>query len=410
MKIWVKIILGVIVAVVFTFIFGDDPGNIFTALSDVFIHIGSYIVFPLLFFAMIMATYELKLEKRLLRIYGKLFFYLLGATVMLALLGVLSGLLIPGVQIFIPEDMSPVGSPPFTTIMAKIFPENMFQALIGGNFVVFLLPVIVVALLLGLNYDYDKHYTRPVVQCTDGLSRIMYHINSFIVEIFWIGVIVITTAKLIQIKNIVGIEVYINLLVILCVDVVIVVFGIFPLLLYALNNQKNPYKWLYASIAPALTGLITGQGFIAIGMLVKHGKESMHISRKIGGTVYPLAAVFSKAGTALVVSVSLIFLKKSIFGPEIALVELLWIFGLSVVVSLLTSFLDTGFPGQGVWAALIIIGQDYPKMGQYLGLKDIAPILISFAVLINVLTSSLVAYLITQKEDFKEEIDMKTCI
>jgi aerobic C4-dicarboxylate transport protein len=410
MKIWVKLVLGMIVAVVFAFIFADDPGNVFTSLSDVFIHIGSYIVFPLLFFALIMATYELKLEKRLLRIYGKLFCYLLGATALLALLGVISGLLIPGVQMFIPEDMAPVSAPTFAGIMAGIFPENLFQAFTGTNFVIFLLPVVVIALLLGLNYDYDKHYTRPVVQITDGLSRITYHINSFMVEIFWIGVVVITSARLIQLKNIVGIEVYINLLVILCVDVLVVVFGIFPLILYALNNQKNPYKWLYASIAPALTGLITGQGLIAAGMLVKHGKESMHISRKIGGTVYPLAAVFSKAGTALVVSVSLVFLKKSIFGPEIAVLELLWIFGLSVVVSLFTSFLDTGFPGQGVWAALIIIGQDYPKMGQYLGLKDIAPLLISFAVLINILTSSLTAFLITQKEDFKEEIDMKTCI
>ncbi|MBN1799428.1 MAG: dicarboxylate/amino acid:cation symporter [Spirochaetales bacterium] len=410
MKIWVKLLLGMLIAIIFTIIFPEDPAGIFTSLSEVFIHIGSYIIFPLVLFSLIMATYELKLEKRLMRIYGKLFLYLITTAVILAFLGVISGLLIPGEPRFIGYDIEPVAIPAFTDIMTKIFPKNFFQVFAGKDFIIFLLPVIVIAVLLGLNYDYDKHYTRPVVQCTDGLSRIMYHINSFIVEIFWIGVIVITSAKLIQLKNIVGIEVYINLLLILSIDVIIVVFGVLPLLLYAFNNHKNPYKWLYASIAPVLTGLVTGQGLIAVGMLVKHGKESMHISRKIGGTVFPLAAVFSKAGTALVVSVSLVFLKKSIFGPEIAILELLWIFGLSIIISLFTSLLDTGFPGQGVWAALIIIGQDYPKMGQHLGLSDIAPLLISLAVVINVLTSSFVAYLVAQQEDFKEEIDMKACI
>jgi aerobic C4-dicarboxylate transport protein len=410
MKIWVKLLLGMLIAVIFVFIFPDDPGGIFSSLSEIFINIGSYIVFPLVFFSLIMATYELKLEKRLMRIYGKLFLYLISATAILAFLGVISGMIIPGEARFIGYDIDPVVVPTFTDILTKIFPQNFFQAFAGNNFVIFLLPVIVIAVLLGLNYDYDKHYTRPVVQCTDGLSRIMYHINSFIVEIFWIGVIVITSAKLMQLKNIIGIEVYINLLLILSIDVVIIIFGVFPFLLYTLNNQKNPFKWLYASIASLLTGLVTGQDLIAVSMLVKHGKESMHISRKIGGTVFPLAAVFSKAGTALVVSVSLVFLKKSIFGPEIALLELLWIFGLSVLVSLFTSLLDTGFPGQGVWAALIIIGQDYPKMGQHLGLSDIAPLLISLAVVVNVLTSSFVAYLVAQQEDFKEEIDMKACI
>jgi aerobic C4-dicarboxylate transport protein len=410
MKIWIKLLFAMFIAILFAFIFPGDVENIFSSLSTVFLHIGSYIIFPLAFFSCIMATYELKLEKRLARIYGKLFFYLIAATVILAFLGVLSGLVIPGEAKFIPGKGEAIQAVTFSNIMTKIFPKNLFQIFTGNNFVVFLLPLIALAVLLGLNYDYDKHYTRPVVQCTDGLSRIMYHINSFIVEIFWIGVIAIGIVKLIQIKNIVGIEVYINLLLILCIDVIIVIFGLYPLLLYTLNNQKNPFKWLYASIASALTGLVTGESLVAVGMLIKHGKESMHISRKIGGTVFPLAAVFSKAGTALVVSVSLVFLRKSILGPEIAVLELLWIFIISIIVSLFTSFLDTGFHGQSVWAALIIIGQDYPQMGQYLGLKDIFPLLISLAVIIDVLTSSFVAYLITQQEDFREEIDIKMCI
>ncbi len=145
----------------------------------------------------------------------------------------------------------------------------------------FLLPLVVLAFLLGLNMDFDRQLTRPVVQIFDSLSRIFYHLNSLIVELFAVALIAIAAARVSHLTH-ADLGMYKQIIIILAVDVVVVAFGVFPGALYLLGIRENPYRWLYASIGPAIAGLFTGDHYVSLGILTKHGKESLGVPRMVG--------------------------------------------------------------------------------------------------------------------------------
>ncbi|MCK7479772.1 MAG: hypothetical protein M0C28_22620 [Candidatus Moduliflexus flocculans] len=61
------------------------------------------------------------------------------------------------------------------------FPTNAFQALVSGGDG--LAPLLILAVILGLAFSFDQAVTKPVIGMFDSLSRILYQINSFFVEI-----------------------------------------------------------------------------------------------------------------------------------------------------------------------------------------------------------------------------------
>ncbi|MBN2351941.1 MAG: dicarboxylate/amino acid:cation symporter [Spirochaetales bacterium] len=416
MKIWIKYLIGIgLGAAVSLFIPEGDAGlKTMGDIAVILVQIGKYAVFPLVFFSFIISTFELRVEKKLLPVLGRFFLYLLCITVGLTLIGTVSGIFLPVQKPFVPGPNTPVveGIPFLEILKQRVFPDNLLSVFTQAGFSLF--PIIILAFLVGLNVDYEKQFTRPVVQFADGMSRIMYHINSLFVELFWIGMIALGAARVLALKNLKGGEAYLPLFLALAIDVLLAVFLILPLFLYYLNNRKNPFHWLYASLGPALAGLFTGDPYVALGVLTKHGRENMHVPRKFGTTVYTLGSIFSKAGTAMVAAVCMILLRKSTLGAQIPFLEYVWIFFASIAVSLFTSIVSAPFPQTGAYAAVAFLCLTYvqPNMtiDKYLDLGQIAPILIGAAVLVDVLVSSLIAFRIAQEMEFKEEIDVKRCI
>jgi aerobic C4-dicarboxylate transport protein len=416
MKIWIKFLIGIGLGIILAiFIPAGEAGlKIFGDIALVCVQIGKYTVFPLVFFSFIIAVYELRIEKKLITVFKKFFLYILCLTAGLTLIGIASGLFLPVQKLPGPGATTPlVEAIPFLEILKKqVFPDNLLAVFTQAGFSLF--PIILLAFLIGLNVDYEKQFTRPVVQFADGMSRIMYHINSLIVEILWIGMIAIGAARMLALKNLKGGEAFIPLFIALSLDFLLTVFLILPLFLYYLNNRKNPFHWLYASLGPALAALFTGDHYLALGVLTKHGRENMFVPRKIGNTVYTLASIFSKAGTAMVASACLILLRKSTLGAEIPVLEYFWIFFASILVSLFISIVSAPFPQVSAYAAVALLCLIYvhPNMppDKYLDLGQIAPFLICIAVVVDVLCSSLIAFRLTQEMDFKEEIDIKRCI
>jgi Na+/H+-dicarboxylate symporter len=416
MKIWIKFLIGIGIGIVITFFIpaGENNLKIFNDIALIAIQIGKYTIIPLLFFSFLVATYELQIEKKLIFVLKRFFLILLGITAILALIGTVSGIFLPVQKLPGPAITTPVveGIPLLEVLKKQVFPDNLLAIFTQAGFSLF--PIILLAFIIGLNVDYEKQFTRPVVQFADGMSRIMYHINSLFIEVFWIGMIAVSAARVLTLTNLKGGEAFIPFFITLTVDLFLVVFLILPLVIYYLNRMKNPFHWLYASLGPALAAFFTGDHYLSTGMLVKHGKENMFVPRKIGASVYTLAAIFSKAGTALVVSISIILLRKSTFGAEIPILEYVWIFFASIVFSLFVSIISAPFPQTGAYAAIafLCLGYIYPTMppDKYLDLGQIAPILLCVSVVIDILVSSLIAFQISQELDPKENIDVKRCI
>ena len=92
------------------------------------------------------------------------------------------------------------------------------------------------ALFLGLNFTFDRLITKPAVQLFDSLSRIFYHINSFIVEVISIGMFALASYFIMQIEATEELILYRQLILTLVIDSAVILFGLFPALIYFLGK------------------------------------------------------------------------------------------------------------------------------------------------------------------------------
>ena len=94
---------------------------------------------------------------------------------------------------------------------------------------------------------------------------------------------------------------------------------------------------------------------------------------------------------------------KSYSSLEITAVQIFMTFGFTLLISLTLG----SVPGLGAFVALSMLCAVFGKGLQegYLILKPIAPLLISFGVLMDVVTSAFVSLLISKHEDLWDDID-----
>jgi Na+/H+-dicarboxylate symporter len=406
MKIWIKLLIGSLIGLAAGFFIPVQAQGLFDSVSSLLIGIGRYALFPFIFFSLGIGTSELRQEKRLLRVYFSIFKYLVLSAGLLIIIGTLSVLVFPPERIPITIEADRAFSAVSVIDGLKVvFPRNLFAVFFGSGD--FLLPIVVLAFLLGLNMDFDRQLTRPVVQIFDSLSRIFYHLNSLIVELFAIALIAIAAARISHLSH-AELGMYKQIIIIVAVDVVVVAFGVFPGALYLMGIRENPYRWLYASIGPAIAGLFTGDQYICLGIVTKHGKESLGVPRMVGSAVYPLFAILGRAGTAMVSTVSFILILRSYSSLEITFLQTLWVMFFSFVVS----FILGAMPGNGAFYAIFMLCSLYAKGLQegYLILRTIAPLLVSFGAFIDVLSSAFVSLLIAREENVWTEVEAENFI
>lgn len=404
MKIWIKVLTGILLGALLGYFLPGSKATVETVafISSLVIRIGRYVVFPLVFFSLIVGTYELKREKKLFSVYGRILLYLFLSTALLTVIGVLSVLIFSPERIpIIIESEVAFEIAGFKESLFQVFPTNMFEVLTASGQV--LLPVIFLAFILGINLDFEIRITNPVVQLLDALSRIFYHLNSLLVELFSIGLIAVTANFFITLR-VSDLSLFKELFIILTFDLILVIFGIYPGLLYLLGGRENPYRYLYAVIGPAFTAFFTGDEYLAISMLVRHGKESLGVPRRVGSAVYPLFAFFGRAGTALVTGISFILILKSYSSLEISFTQILWTLGFTILTSLTLG----SVPGLGSLVAVSLLCSLFGRGIQegYLILKPVAPLLISAGVVLDVVTSAFVAFLVSKHEEVWQEIDI----
>ncbi len=404
MKIWIKVLAAAIIGILLGIFLpegSEKTGAVIASISEVIIHIGRYLLFPLMFFSLAYGVYELRLEKQTFRLFLRTFVYLVISTLVLVVLGILALLLLSPQRIPITIEQEPLSH--IATVketFLEIFPNNLFSlmAINGNNY----LPLAFLAFFIGINASFDRTITRPVTQLLDSLSRLFYHMNSFIIEFTSILCIVLAANLTVKTISTPEISLFTQMLVILLAISGVVILGLYPLILYFFGGKENPYKWLYAQIAPALTGFLSGDNYFSYSMLVKHGKENLGIPRKAGAVTFTAFTFFGKGGTALVTAASFIVIIKSYSSLGITIPQILWI----LLFSFLFSFITGPFPGTGVIVALAALCRLYGRGLEegYLILKPVFHLLVSFGVLLDVVTASCVSFLAARHENMSKPV------
>jgi len=407
MKVWLKYLLGIIIGITLGAYISPENiaiGNLLEFLSKLTINIGRYTVFPIVFFGIGYGTFKLKQEKKTGQLYLKTGIAILISSTLLVLISTGIVLLFSPDRIpIITENKITYNFPGYKNFFFSIFPMNLFQIFSENNN--FLLPSAFLGFLLGSNFSFDKVMTRPAYQFFDAMSRILYQIGRFIVEILGLGMIILSANFTLQIINTPQLVLFTQLIILMSISTFIIIFALYPAFIYFMGGKQNPFKIIYALLGPSLAAIASGNSYFTLTSLIYHVKENLGVPRKISSTVLPLFTLFGKAGTAAVTSITFFLIIKSYSSLEITFSGIIWV----MLFSLLTSFLGGSVPGIGVLVSLATMSKLYGKGMEegFLIIASITPVLVSFSVLIDTITAGVATYLITFSEKANKEIPVK---
>lgn len=403
MKIWIKLLIGITAGILSGFFVPETwyDISVIEKLSTLAINIGRYTLFPLVFFTVITGIHRLVQQRKVFPLLSRTILYMVVISAVLSVFGTLSVLLLSPerIPVFVQESSQTIPRS-FYEIMLDIFPRNFFSALIGSGDQI--LPIFIMAILIGFNMNFDKVISRSASQLFDSLSGIFRHINSFVIELM--GFFMIPMAWFItdQIISTSEIELFRQMLLAITVDLVIVIFILYPIIIYFVTGRKNPYKWIYAALAPALAAAASGDTLFSLGLQIKNSSGNMGSSREAGAVSLPVLAVFGRAGTAMITGAAFIVILKSYSSLGLNFSGILWV----SAFSFLSSFILGPFPGTGVFISVSLMCSIYGKGIEegYLILKPVLPVLFSISVMLDILTNSIISMLAARKSGLHTDI------
>jgi Na+/H+-dicarboxylate symporter len=242
-----------------------------------------------------------------------------------------------------------VAVPGLKEVLRAVFTDNMFAVL--GSAGGYLLPLLVLAVVLGLAFCHDRIVTKPAVTLFDSFSRIFYQINSFFAEFMGILLIAASIQALSSVLAGLNQTIYRPLLITIGMEILLATFVIIPAILWFFGGHKNPFPTLYGLAAPALASLVSGDVYFSMGVLQKHAKENLGIRRRSNALAIPFAILFGRAGTALVTSTSFIVILSSFSDLGISTSSLLWILAMTPLLTLIVG----AAPRNGAMTALMAL-------------------------------------------------------
>ncbi|GAB1455085.1 cation:dicarboxylase symporter family transporter [Spirochaetota bacterium] len=404
MKIWLKYLIATLVGLLAGLVIPAGDGSLLSSVAGIVMNMGQYTLLPLIFFSVAIAAFELHEEKRLHRVWLKTAGYSLVMVFALSLIGLAGAFLFsPGRIPLSSETNANVGTvPSFLAILSSLFTQDAFSTLLSFDFI---LPASLFALILGVAFAYDKSTTKPAVSFFDSLSRILWQINSFFVEFLPLPLIVASMARVVSINKTPRLSVFGPLFGALGFETAIVVLILLPLALWLLDRKKNPYKTIFALIAPAIAGLVSGNSYIQAGVAAKHLKESLGVRRRAGAVSLPISLSVGRAGTAMVTATAFVTILNSYSNLGLGSSAILWMI-LSVPV---TALLLGAAPGSGPIVALTALCASYGRGFEsgYILLVPIALPLAMIAAFIDGISMSAVVATVASSEGYVQPKDIR---
>ena len=182
MKLWIKYLIAIALGIGAAFILpADSPAvsSLIASFSEFSVRFGRYTLLPLLFFGVSSAVFRLRSTKNLQKTAVWTLMTILGTTLILALLGLVSILLVKLPRIPITgEKMSSLPSIDIKSLVMQLFPYSGFEALQQGAF---LLPCFIFAGFAGAGCTTDQNASKPVISFFESAAKLCYSIMSFFI-------------------------------------------------------------------------------------------------------------------------------------------------------------------------------------------------------------------------------------
>ena len=408
MKIWLKYLIGIALGVIFALVAGAENTMFVQAvdfLSKAAIQFGRYALYPAVFFGFTLSIFELRENRSLLKLALITSLIICAAALLLSLIGLLSVIVrTPArIPIFV-ESISDMHSLGIKESLLQLLPSSAFEALVNGTYI---LPLCIFGGFAGAGCAVDKNIAKPTLTLLDSLARISYTVLVFFVDMLAFGMVALSSYWVITFRAMLLTAVFADFALLLVVNLLIVALVVYPLLLNIFCRDINPYRVLYASLAPMLAAFFSQDTHVALSVLLRLSNERLDVRRRISSVALPIFSIFGRAGSALVITVSFVVILKSysINVFRIAFNDIFWLVGYASLFSCLLG----RFPAGGTYIALTSLCMLYGRGFEsgYLILRPAAFFIGSVAAAINALTAITGTYIAAYRFNMTGRKDLR---
>jgi len=402
-KIWIKYTIGIILGLALGFIFPDNQ-DLLAPLADFVIRLGQYAVFPLIFFSAAQGVYRLRESRKGLRVSAQIGGYIIFNTFVILLLGALTVLIINPRRVpIITKEVANMEGLNWISFLEKLVPANSFGVFLGGASGI--LPLLILSVMIGLHFNFDKHITIPGREFFDSMSRIFYQMNSLIVEILSLGMVVLSMYYLMQWNTIEDLSAYWQIILIGILFTLFIIGVLYPAVIYFFQRGENPYRKLAGISASLMAALISGNAFFSYGTMVRQSRENLGVPRKVGSLQLPFHLLFGRPGTAVITAMGFFVILRSYSSLEITVFQFMWTLGFSFLISFALPFHSFG---ASYFALSLLCGLYGRGMEEgFLNLQPILFVLSSLGAVMDVAAASLSGFFIAHKEKMLHKVNPK---
>ena len=406
MKIWLKYLIGIVLGVTFALVAGTENALFIEAadfLSKAAIQFGRYALYPAVFFGFTLSIFELRENRSLLKVALITGLIICATALLLSFIGLLSVLLhTPArIPIFV-EGISDIQVLGVRESLLQLFPSSAFEAVINGTYI---LPLCIFGGFAGAGCAVDRNIAKPAITLIDSLARISYAVLVFFVDMLMLGMVAVSAYWVIKFHEMLLTAVFADFAILLIADLLIIALVIYPLLLKIFCRDINPYRVLYASLAPMLAAFFSQDTHVALAVLLRHSNESLGVRRRISSVVLPIFSIFGRAGSSLVITVSFIVILKSYSSLSLNIQDMFWLVGIASLFSCLLG----RFPAGGTYIALASVCALYGRGFEsgYLILRPAAFFIGAVAAALNALTAITGTYITAYRFNMTGRKDLR---
>lgn len=410
MKIWIRYLVGAVAGLVLA-AFVIDPvavsSEIWHEVSELAVRIGRYLLLPVVFFGAIVSVHDLKEHKHALTTYALLAVLIVVMPALAVVIGAFALVFFqPGVLPVILEDAVLRETPDMLSILRLVFPDNAFAVLAGSGQQ--LLSAVFLGVLIGASMSADSRFAALLEDISDGLSRLFFRLNAYVVQVFGVALVFITAASVLSIRSVGNLSFYAPMILVIAVAAGVVTLGLYPLLVWTFGRKWNPLHWMYAMIAPGIAALVSGDVFMAGATLAYTGRNNIGVRREVGGSALPFALMFSRAGSAMVSTMAFIMVLRSFSGLEIGIARIVQV----MIMSFGFSFLLPAVPAGGVLVLLSMLASGFSQGFEdaYLILRPAAPVLLAIAAYVDVMTAGAVMHIVAGRRKQRDLPDLSDMV
>lgn len=338
MKLWVKILIGLVLGAITGIILG--PYSVYLKpLGTIFLNMINMIIILLIFSSMAVGVTSIHDPKKLGRVGGKTLGIYLTMTVIAILIGIVTANLFhvgEGMNLVATQPVDAAKTPSIADIFLSIVPSNPIAAMANNN----ILQVLTFSIFIGVAINFSGERGLPLLRVLESLSDVMYRLTSIVMEFSPIGVfgIMAWVAGTFGLTLLLPLFKFLGAYYVACAFHAIFVFC--GMLKFMAKLRVAPFiKGMWDAIIMAFS---TCSSAATLPVAMHCAQENLGVSKNISSFVFPLGIAVNMNGSAIFQTMSAVFIGKA-YGIPFDLYS----YTTLVLTAVLSSIGTAGVPGGG---------------------------------------------------------------